>query len=192
MKARRGIQRAPSCYTLLPRLGPVCVFNRRHASCFSVSTCLVPYVLYKGHVSNISANRTPPSPTRSFPVSNIRLFSARACPFAHRTRLVLAHKRVAFELVEIDLQNKPAWFDSRVSGYGKVPHRRSSTSRSIPGSSAGQGSRTTAAFKSLPSTNACCAGSTLRASSKPSARMRTRRTSTCSATHPSQPRHVTP
>jgi glutathione S-transferase len=34
---------------------------------------------------------------------------------------VLAHKRVAFELVEIDLQNKPAWFDSRASGYGKVP-----------------------------------------------------------------------
>jgi glutathione S-transferase len=54
-------------------------------------------------------------------MANIRLFSARACPFAHRTRLVLAHKRVEFELVEIDLQNKPAWFDSRVSGYGKVP-----------------------------------------------------------------------
>jgi len=52
---------------------------------------------------------------------NIRLFSARACPFAHRTRLVLAHKGVPFELVEIDLQNKPAWFDSKLSGYGKVP-----------------------------------------------------------------------
>lgn len=51
----------------------------------------------------------------------IRLFSARACPFAHRTRLVLSHKQVPFELVEIDLKNKPAWFDSRVSGYGKVP-----------------------------------------------------------------------
>lgn len=51
----------------------------------------------------------------------IRLFSARACPFAHRTRLVLSHKQIPFELVEIDLKNKPAWFDSRVSGYGKVP-----------------------------------------------------------------------
>jgi glutathione S-transferase len=48
------------------------------------------------------------------------LFSARACPFAHRTRLVLAHKSVDFELQEIDLQNKPSWFSS-VSGYGKVP-----------------------------------------------------------------------
>lgn len=54
-------------------------------------------------------------------MANIRLFSARACPFAHRTRLVLTHKRVPFELVEIDLKNKPAWFDARVSGYGKVP-----------------------------------------------------------------------
>lgn len=54
-------------------------------------------------------------------MANIRLFSARACPFAHRTRLVLAHKRVSFELVEIDLQNKPAWFDRSLSGYGKVP-----------------------------------------------------------------------
>jgi glutathione S-transferase len=48
------------------------------------------------------------------------LYSARACPFAHRTRLVLAYKGVDFELQEIDLQNKPASFTS-VSGYGKVP-----------------------------------------------------------------------
>jgi glutathione S-transferase len=53
-------------------------------------------------------------------MSNLRLFSARACPFAHRTRLVLAHKGIPFELVEIDLQNKPSWF-SEVSLYGKVP-----------------------------------------------------------------------
>jgi len=53
-------------------------------------------------------------------MAEITLFSARACPFAHRTRLVLAEKRLDFELVEIDLQNKPAWF-STVSNYGKVP-----------------------------------------------------------------------
>jgi glutathione S-transferase len=53
-------------------------------------------------------------------MANVTLFSARACPFAHRTRLVLSHKAVPFELVEIDLQNKPAWFHT-VSGYGKVP-----------------------------------------------------------------------
>lgn len=53
-------------------------------------------------------------------MAKLTLFSARACPFAHRTRLVLSHKAVPFELVEIDLQNKPAWFHT-VSGYGKVP-----------------------------------------------------------------------
>jgi len=53
-------------------------------------------------------------------MSNIKLYSARACPFAHRSRLVLAEKSVAFELVEIDLANKPAWYGS-VSLYGKVP-----------------------------------------------------------------------
>jgi glutathione S-transferase len=53
-------------------------------------------------------------------MAEITLFSARACPFAHRTRLVLAEKKLVFELVEIDLQNKPAWFNT-VSSYGKVP-----------------------------------------------------------------------
>jgi glutathione S-transferase len=51
----------------------------------------------------------------------VKLFSARACPFAHRVRLVLSHKNIAFETNEIDLQNKPSWFTSEVSGYGKVP-----------------------------------------------------------------------
>jgi len=53
-------------------------------------------------------------------MSKLTLYSARACPFAHRSRLVLAEKGVAFELVEIDLANKPAWFGN-VSLYGKVP-----------------------------------------------------------------------
>lgn len=53
-------------------------------------------------------------------MTELKLFSARACPFAHRTRLVLAHKGLPFELIEIDLQNKPAWFHT-VSGYAKVP-----------------------------------------------------------------------
>ena len=54
-------------------------------------------------------------------VGTVKLYSARACPFAHRTRLVLSHKHVDFEVVEIDLQNKPEWFARNVSGYGKVP-----------------------------------------------------------------------
>ena len=53
-------------------------------------------------------------------MAELTLYSARACPFAHRTRLVLAEKRLDFELVEIDLRQKPAWF-STISNYGKVP-----------------------------------------------------------------------
>jgi glutathione S-transferase len=53
-------------------------------------------------------------------MTTIQLFSAKACPFAHRTRLVLAEKGVPFELNEIDLLNKPANFLA-VSAYGKVP-----------------------------------------------------------------------
>jgi len=50
----------------------------------------------------------------------IQLFSAQVCPYAHRTRLVLAEKGADFTLSEIDLKNKPQEFLD-VSRYGKVP-----------------------------------------------------------------------
>jgi len=50
----------------------------------------------------------------------IELFSARVCPYAHRTRLVLAEKGVPFELTEIDFKAKPKRF-LEISRYGKVP-----------------------------------------------------------------------
>lgn len=50
----------------------------------------------------------------------MELFSARVCPYAHRTRLVLIEKGISFELTEIDFKNKPARF-LEVSPYGKVP-----------------------------------------------------------------------
>jgi glutathione S-transferase len=53
-------------------------------------------------------------------MTTVQIYSATACPFAHRTRLVLLEKKVKFELTEIDLQNKPEWF-SQISRYGKVP-----------------------------------------------------------------------
>jgi glutathione S-transferase len=52
--------------------------------------------------------------------TRIELFSARICPYAHRTRLVLMEKDVDFELTEIDLKNKPQRFLD-ISLYGKVP-----------------------------------------------------------------------
>jgi len=50
----------------------------------------------------------------------IELFSARVCPYAHRTRLVLAEKGRDFELTEIDFKRKPKRF-LEISRYGKVP-----------------------------------------------------------------------
>lgn len=53
-------------------------------------------------------------------MTKLRLYSAKACPFAHRTRLVLQEKAIDFELTEVDLQNKPPAFVG-ASLYGKVP-----------------------------------------------------------------------
>lgn len=50
----------------------------------------------------------------------IILYSAKRCPFAFRTRLVLQEKQLDYQHVEIDLGNKPAEF-LRISRYGKVP-----------------------------------------------------------------------
>jgi glutathione S-transferase len=53
-------------------------------------------------------------------MSEIEIYSAVLCPFAHRSRLTLIEKGVPFNLIEIDLQNKPANF-GEISPYGKVP-----------------------------------------------------------------------
>lgn len=50
----------------------------------------------------------------------IELFSARVCPYAHRTRLTLLEKGLDCALTEIDFKNKPQRF-LEVSRYGKVP-----------------------------------------------------------------------
>lgn len=54
---------------------------------------------------------------------NIELFSARICPFAHRSRLALMEKNLPFTLIEIDLRNKPDWF-KQVNPAGSVPALR--------------------------------------------------------------------
>jgi glutathione S-transferase len=50
----------------------------------------------------------------------IELFTARVCPYAHRTRLVLIEKNVPFDNTEIDFKHKPPRF-LEISPYGKVP-----------------------------------------------------------------------
>ena len=50
----------------------------------------------------------------------MRLFSFGPCPYAHRTRLVLAEKQISYDLIECDLKNKPKELLER-NPYGKVP-----------------------------------------------------------------------
>ena len=53
-------------------------------------------------------------------MDKVELFSFEACPYAQRTRMVLIEKDIEFELTEIDIHDRPAWFKD-VSPYGKVP-----------------------------------------------------------------------
>lgn len=53
-------------------------------------------------------------------MAEIEIYSAAVCPFAQRSRLVLLEKGIDFEVIEIDLQNKPTNF-LEISPYGKVP-----------------------------------------------------------------------
>ena len=48
------------------------------------------------------------------------LISFDLCPYVQRAAIVLAEKDVAFERVDIDLENKPDWF-LKISPRGKVP-----------------------------------------------------------------------
>lgn len=50
----------------------------------------------------------------------LRIYSMRFCPFAQRTRLVLAHKNIDFETVNVHLKKKPDWFLAR-NPLGLVP-----------------------------------------------------------------------
>ena len=51
---------------------------------------------------------------------NIKLYSAKGCPFARRTRLVLHEKGAEFEAHEVDFRNKSEEF-LEASPTGKVP-----------------------------------------------------------------------
>jgi glutathione S-transferase len=52
--------------------------------------------------------------------TNLELFTARVCPYAHRTRLALLEKGLEADLVEVDFKNKSKRFLA-VSPYGRVP-----------------------------------------------------------------------
>lgn len=50
----------------------------------------------------------------------LTLYDAARCPFCARVRIVLAEKGVAYETVEIDLSDRPAWMYEK-NPLGKVP-----------------------------------------------------------------------
>lgn len=50
----------------------------------------------------------------------IRLYSMRFCPYAQRIHLVLDAKKLPYDVVYVNLANKPEWLMEK-SPYGKVP-----------------------------------------------------------------------
>ena len=53
-------------------------------------------------------------------MADIEFITAEVCPFAQRTHLTLMEKGLDYDHAEVDLKNKPAWFEA-VSPYSKVP-----------------------------------------------------------------------
>jgi glutathione S-transferase len=53
-------------------------------------------------------------------MQNLKLYTFKLCPFAHRVRIALAEKKLKAEHIEIDLKNKPADF-LEISPTGRVP-----------------------------------------------------------------------
>jgi glutathione S-transferase len=53
-------------------------------------------------------------------MADLQILSAEVCPFAQRSLILLGEKGLDYDLQEIDLSNKPDWFDA-VSPYSKVP-----------------------------------------------------------------------
>jgi len=51
----------------------------------------------------------------------ITLYTAKICPYAHRTELALAEANAKYTRYEIDLQNKPTWYAPKVNPASKVP-----------------------------------------------------------------------
>jgi stringent starvation protein A len=51
----------------------------------------------------------------------ITLYDAPRCPYCARVRIVLAEKRVQFDAVTVDLDDRPEWIRRLNPPYGRVP-----------------------------------------------------------------------
>ncbi|XP_066147819.1 pyrimidodiazepine synthase-like [Euwallacea fornicatus] len=61
-------------------------------------------------------SKEPPGPTQG----KLRLYSNRFCPYSQRVILVLDAKKIAYDVVNINLYSKPDWYYDK-SPFGKVP-----------------------------------------------------------------------
>src|ERR687892_1170919 len=50
----------------------------------------------------------------------LTLYDAARCPYCARVRILLAEKKIFYETVEIDLENRPVWLYEK-NPVGKVP-----------------------------------------------------------------------
>lgn len=50
----------------------------------------------------------------------VRLYSMKFCPYSHRIRLILSLKKIPYNVVNINLEDKPDWY-FQVNSDGKVP-----------------------------------------------------------------------
>ncbi|KPP64823.1 glutathione S-transferase omega 1-like [Scleropages formosus] len=66
---------------------------------------------------SVAEGSSAPGPV---PKGKIRIYSMRFCPFAQRARLVLAAKGIRYDIININLKNKPSWFLEK-NPLGAVP-----------------------------------------------------------------------
>ncbi|PWA00764.1 hypothetical protein BB558_003209 [Smittium angustum] len=63
------------------------------------------------------------SSTIPFNAKGLTLYSNKACPFSHRAVITLHEAKIPYQLVEIDLNNKPSWYN-QINPFLKVPTLR--------------------------------------------------------------------
>lgn len=62
----------------------------------------------------------PRPPRRDYDGGVLTLYDAPRCPYCARVRILLAEKAIAYETVDIDLDDRPAWLYEK-NPLGKVP-----------------------------------------------------------------------
>ncbi|KAF0308890.1 Pyrimidodiazepine synthase [Amphibalanus amphitrite] len=74
-----------------------------------------------GVISETKKHLTTGSECPPLKPGTLRCYSMKFCPYAQRTRLVLAAKGVPHEIVNINLKAKPEWYLAKSATGGKVP-----------------------------------------------------------------------